>query len=96
MDITTLQSDIAFLEDISTISGRARKMMKSADPMSHKEVLVQEANKRRVDLRLLAEWFPKRKENLSYYAGNRMYWTVKWIVYWESGDADTSVPIGML
>ncbi|GAU92176.1 hypothetical protein RvY_04289 [Ramazzottius varieornatus] len=87
-DEFTLHSDICLLDDAARITENAQKLMKSVDPMKHKQVLVDEANRRRVDLRLLAEWFPKRKENRTYYGGNKMFWTVRWIVQSsESTDA---------
>lgn len=89
-DEQTFHSDVAFLEDAARIQVNAHKLMTSVDPMSHKEVLVQQANQRQVDLRLLAEWFPKRKENLTYYKGNQMYWTVRWIIHTTTQEQDPS------
>ena len=48
--------------------------------MVHKQILVDEANRRQVDLRLLAKWFPKRNENRTFCKGGDMFWTIKWIV----------------
>ncbi|XP_055344370.1 box C/D snoRNA protein 1-like [Paramacrobiotus metropolitanus] len=79
-DLPQLSSDIALLEDVARVTSGAYKRMRSVDPMAHKEVLVLEANRRGVDLRLLAEWFPKRKENQTYYHGKKMFWTVRWLV----------------
>ncbi|OQV25994.1 putative Box C/D snoRNA protein 1 [Hypsibius exemplaris] len=82
-DDASLSSDIAFLEDAARRTVLAKDRLRSVDPLVHKGVLVEEANRRQVDLRLLAEWFPKRKENRSYYRGRNMFWTIRWIIHLE-------------